>query len=72
MATPQVSLSWRCCDCGRLRLAIEPIACPSPCADCGGLAFDAVGPYGNPSGSSSDESAGVGWPVVERRKSSRG
>jgi len=72
MTTSEMSLSWRCCDCGRLRLASEPIPSPSPCADCGGIAFDSVGPYGSASGRSPDESTVVTWPVVDRRKSSRG
>ncbi len=72
MQTPEKSLSWRCSDCGRLRLAVEPLPRPSRCSDCGGIALQAAGPFSDAWDRFQGEQDAVGWPAVERRKSARG
>jgi hypothetical protein len=67
-----LSLAWRCCDCGRLLLFLEPCPSPDSCADCAGLDFQSIGPLNDPRTTYRKAAAqALKWPLVERRKTPR-
>ena len=67
-----LSLAWRCCDCGRLLLYLEPCPTPAACTDCTGTSFSPTGPLSDPRSTYRNAAAqGPTWPFVERRKAPR-
>jgi hypothetical protein len=67
-----LSLAWRCFDCGRLLLMLEPSAAPASCTDCGGSGFRSIGPPHDPRGTYRNAATkSLPWPGVERRKAPR-
>jgi hypothetical protein len=67
-----LSLAWRCFDCGRLLLGLQPSPPPDRCIDCGGERIESVGPPHDPRGTYRNVSWSVlTWPFVERRRGPR-
>ncbi len=67
-----LSLAWRCCDCGRLLLFLEPCPSPGSCADCAGTSFQSIGFLNDPRATYRNAAAqALKWPLIERRKAPR-